>query len=138
MHVKMFSDKQLGVLDSHYVTGLVEAAGSFTYSRSSRSLTVYFALRLARRDQELVARLREFFGVGRLYAVGSGFYFRVSRHDELRRIVDHFDRFPLLGHKQPQYLLWREMVELKAHFRRAPAERLLELARRLSALGGGG
>ncbi len=128
------------MLDPRYVTGLVEGAGSFTYSRSSRSLTLYFALRLSRRDQDLLARLQEFFGVGRTYPVASGLYFRVSRQDELRRIVDHFDRFPLVSHKLAQYLLWREMVELKSHFRHASADRLQkleELARRLSALGGG-
>jgi hypothetical protein len=123
------------VLDPHYVTGLVETAGSFTYSRASRSLTLYFALRLGRRDRNLLTELQQFFGAGRLYSVARGIYYRVSRQDELSRIVDHFDRFPLLGHKKEQYLLWREMVELKSRFRRAPQDQLRALAERLSALG---
>ncbi len=122
------------MLAPEYVTGLAEAIGSFTYSRSSGNFTVYFALRLPARDREVLEAVREFLAVGRLYNVPRGLYLRVSRHDELLRVVDHFDRHPLRGHRHEAFLIWREMVEIKSRFRQPDLPRLSNLAAQLSSL----
>jgi hypothetical protein len=57
----------------------------------------------------------------------------VTRRDELPRIVDHFDRFPLRTTKRVQYEIWRRMVALKQEFRSSDREALAELALELSA-----
>ncbi len=45
--------------------------------------------------------------------------YRVNRHDELGRLVAHFDQYPLQSpHKQARYRIWRAMVVLKQEFRR--------------------
>ena len=126
------------MLAPEYVTGLADASGSFTFSRSSGNISVYFSLRLPESDRAILEGLRGYWGGGRIYPVTSGgpggLYYRVSRHDELLPIVDHFDRYPLQGHKREVFTVWREMVEIKSRFRHPDRRRLDELATMLSSL----
>jgi hypothetical protein len=120
-------------LDPLWVTGFADAAGSFTYSRSSKQLALYFAVKVADADRALLEDLQAFFEAGRIYEPA---YFRVTRREELIRIVDHFDRYPLRSSKREVYDLWREMVVAKQQFRRPDRDRLADLASRLSELSG--
>lgn len=128
-----------GTVDPHYVTGFVEGAGSFTYSRSGRQLAVYFSVRLPESDRPLLDELQQFFsGAGKIYTVGdagSAFY-RVSHRLELTAVVEHFDAYPLRSHKAAAYEIWREMVRVKQQFRAPDRDRLEQLAAQLSALSG--
>ena len=120
-------------LDPLWVTGFADAAGSFTYSRSSKQLALYFSVKVADTDRGLLEDLRAFFDAGRIYEPA---YFRVTRREELVRVVDHFDRYPLRSSKREVYELWREMVVAKQQFRRPDRERLAALAARLSERSG--
>jgi len=133
-------------LEPWFVTGLVEGAGCFTYSRTGSRLTLYFAVKWIRADDSLLHALQEFFGgVGTIYRVrrraptpGAGLtkaasYYRVCRKQELRRIVAHFDAYPLRGAKAGSYRIWRLMVLLKLEFPRTSRERLDTFATKLSA-----
>lgn len=130
-----------------YVTGLVEGEGTFTYSRSGRRLALYFAVKLTAVDRPLLETIQRFFGgIGRIYTVRpraatptSGFtrtasYYRVSRPDELKLIVAHFDHFPLRGAKRESFHVWREMVLLmRGTLRKPPWDEISALADKLSA-----
>lgn len=125
-----------------YITGLIEVAGAFTYSRSRGQLSLYFAIRLRAADIAVLRDVRRFFGGhGRIYSVRPASkrakpasYYRVNRLGELRRVVAHFDRHPLRGSKRRAYEIWKEMVVLKvASFGDPPRARLDSLARTLSA-----
>jgi hypothetical protein len=112
------------------VTGFVDAAGSFTYSRSSKQLALYFALKVSAPDRPLLEEVQAFFGgIGRIYAEA---YFRVTRRNELMTVVEHFDRYPLQSSKREVYELWREMVIAKQEFRRPDRELLDRLADEIS------
>jgi len=121
-------------MDPQWVTGFADAQASFTFSRSGKQLAVYFALRLPAGDRALLEGLQDFFGgVGRIYEVsGRSLYFRVSRRDELARVVEHFDEHPLQTSKRAVYNVWRQMVIAKQEFRHPDRERLADLADRLS------
>jgi len=127
------------MLDPWYVTGFADGEASFTYSRSGRQLALYFAVKLTATDSPLLEQLQAFFGVGRLYQVKASAktatMYRVTRHDELPRITDHFDRYPLQGEKRRGYVIWREMVQLKKLFRNAANRDLIDdLAGKLSSI----
>lgn len=135
-----------GTFEPWYVTGFVDGEGSFTYSRSGRQIALYFAVKLTEADRALLEHLQRFFGgIGNIYKVvarapktASGYtktasYFRVTRLEDLKRIVEHFDRFPLQTAKRVSYEIWREMVVLKQAFRKPDRERLNTLAAQLSA-----
>ncbi|MEB3323439.1 MAG: LAGLIDADG family homing endonuclease [Synechococcaceae cyanobacterium] len=128
-------------LPPEYVTGLVEASGSFTFSRSRGQFSLYFAIRLGHADAEVLRAVQRYFrGHGRIYSVRPASkaskpasYYRVNRLAELRRIVLHFDRYPLRGSKRRSYEIWKRMVMLKvATFGEPPGARLETLARALS------
>jgi hypothetical protein len=119
-------------LDPWYVTGLIDGVGSFTYSRSGKQLAVYFAVKVSS-GGEVLGDLKQFFGAGAIYTTGPSNYFRIQKREELRRVLDHFDRFRLRA-KRAVYEIWREMVIAKQAFRRPDRERLELLATELSAL----
>jgi hypothetical protein len=136
-------------MDPWYVTGLVEGAGSFTYSRTDRNIVPYFALKLGREASRMLEEVQAYFGgLGRVYSVpahplppvdrrrslGRSHYFRVTRVDELDRVIQHFDDYPLKGPKAGAYAVWRELVALKrTAYRRPDREHIERLCVALSA-----
>ena len=131
-----------------YLTGLIELAGSFTYSRTDRNIVPYFALKLGEDDAALLDDVRAYLGgLGRIYAIASrrgaadetessprSHYYRVTRIEDLEVIVHHFDEYPLRGRKAEAYAIWREIVDLKRQrYRRPERERLDQLCGALSA-----
>lgn len=122
-----------GTLDPAWVTGFADAAGSFTYSRSSKQLALYFSVKVPDADRGLLEDLQSYFAAGRIYEPA---YFRVNRRADLARVVEHFDRHPLRSSKRAAYEVWREMVIAKQTFRHPDRELLAHLVDRLSALTG--
>jgi hypothetical protein len=130
-----------------FLTGFAERESSFTYSRSRRGLALYFALRSRAADAPLLQRIQTFLGgAGRIYsrrrrasetggsASSASAYFRVTRIDELMRVVSHFDLYPMQGTKRTSFEVWREMVLLKAGPESADADQMNLLAAQLSSL----
>ncbi len=134
-----------GTLEPWWITGLVDGEGTFTFNRNGRQMAVVFAIKLTGVDRPIAERVQEFFGVGRLYRVAArvltassdatktAAYYRVNRHDELPRIVEHFDAYPLQSYKANSYKIWKAMVTLKRDFRGRNHAALEELALALSA-----
>ena len=134
-----------GPAEPWWVTGFCDGEASFTFSRSGSQIALYFAIKLIASDRPVLEQLAAYFGAGKLYAVApvsprrnSGFtksavLYRVTRHDELPRVTDHFDRYPLQSQKLAAYKIWRGMVEIKRNFRGRNREALQELALALSA-----
>lgn len=133
-------------LNPWYVTGLVDGEGSFTFSRSGNHMGLYFAIRLNDQDKELLSSIQRFFGgIGHLYSVkaftsNSGktkaaCYYRVTRIDDLLKIVKHFDDYPLEGLKGQSFHVWRDMVLIKRdNYRKKHIDKLETLAQKLSAI----
>ncbi len=129
------------------MTGFADGEASFTYSRSGNQLALYFAIKLTASEQPLLEAVQDFFdGAGRIYTVSAraptdrsgatktASYFRISRRDELMRVVEHFDRYPLRSNKQRVFEIWRLMVLAKQQFRRPDRDMLDVLADRLTEL----
>lgn len=117
-----------------WITGILESEGSFSVERQGNHFVVSFDLKARDRSLSLVESVFLYFNVGRIYTTKRGFLYRVRQTEELEEIVEHFDRYPLRGPKQAEFLLWREMVLLKKDaFRTAPTQRLASLAAELVA-----
>lgn len=137
-------------LDPWFVTGFADGEGSFTFSRSGKQIAIYFAIKLVATDQPLLESIQDYFGVGKIYrvqarspsqgatsggATKTASMYRVTRHNELPRVIEHFDNYPLQGEKRNGYAIWREMALLKTLFRKgADRELLSDLAQKLSSL----
>lgn len=119
-------------LEPWFVTGIVEGIGSFTFSRSSRQIALYFSLKSQR---DLLLRIQAFFGLGRIYSTSGGLsLFRVTRINELLHVALHFKAYPLQGERLRVFELWHEMLEIKRAFRKPRPQELEALAVALSKI----
>lgn len=145
LHVK--TKKRKSGLNPWYVTGLCESLSSFTFSRTSRNIALYFAMKFREGDEGLVSAFRSFFEAGNIYRVTSAeeklrpvLYYRITTIVSLMKIVEHFDAFPLRGEKSKRYAIWRDMVLLKNKYPRRKKlsrddlQRLFSFAERLSSV----
>ena len=135
-------------LNPWYVTGFCDGEAAFTYSRSSNGIAVYFSVRQRKDNQDIVLNIRRFFGgVGNIYigkealpTKNSGHtkesvYFRTSRIDDLKNILNHFDTYPLQSKKKEAYEAWKELVLYKRkNYGKVDKTILEDLAGKLSAL----
>ncbi|MBI5201535.1 MAG: LAGLIDADG family homing endonuclease [Elusimicrobia bacterium] len=96
-------------LDPQYVTGLCEANASFTYGRVRSGIRLRFSLKLREADQNLAYGLQRFFGVGGVYP---RWQYCVTNRAELRRIIDHFEHFPLFGRKGERFSVWKRIYQM--------------------------
>ena len=129
------------------MTGFSDGEASFTFSRSSRQIALYFAIKLTATDRAMLEAIQVFFGgIGSIYTVAArapraensgatktAAMYRVTRVADLVRVVSHFDAYPLQSEKRVVYQVWRAMVELKRDFRGATREALEDLAIELSS-----
>jgi hypothetical protein len=137
------------MLTPWYITGFCDGEAAFTYSRTGGSFGLYFAIKQREDNRQIVEDIREYFDyVGYIYqgkeslnAPKGGFtkpsaYYRVTRIDELKRIVEHFDKYPLQSKKKFEaYKVWREMIMHKLeNYRDVDYNKLQALALKLSSL----
>jgi hypothetical protein len=113
-------------LNPHYITGFVDAEGCFTTSiyKEARMLLKWqvkpiFKITVHNRDLKILEVLQRTWGVGKIYKHSdNASVYRVSSLKNLRIIIDHFDKYPLLTKKYADYLLFKQSVHLienKAH-----------------------
>lgn len=137
------------MLTPWYVTGFCDGEAAFTFSRNSSSFALYFAIKQREENRQIIDDIRDFFHyIGNVYlqreslpTKNSGHtkpavYYRVTRPEELKLVIDHFDKYPLQSKKKLQaYTVWREMVMHKAeNFRNIDYDKLHTLAEKLSSL----
>jgi hypothetical protein len=103
-----------------YITGFIEGEGAFTFQRSGKSITPTFSIRQRSDYSGLVKMISEFFGVGSVYECKArpptrpSTYYRVSRLRDLRPVIRHFKRYPMMSKsKRAVFGQWSEMVRLK-------------------------
>lgn len=137
------------MLTPWYITGFCDGEAAFTYSRAGGSFGLYFAIKQREDNKQIIEDIQGYFNrVGDIYiqkkvlpTQNSGLsrpaaYYRVTRINELQRIVEHFDRYPLQSQKKHEaYKVWREMVMHKLeNYRKVDYNKLNGLAEKLSSL----
>lgn len=137
------------MLTPWYVTGFCDGEAAFTYSRTDGTFGLYFAIKQREDNRQVIEEIYDYFhSVGNLYrhkesnpTKNSGFtrpsvYYRVTKINELKLIVDHFDQYPLQSKKKLEaYNVWREMVMHKLeNYGKVNYGKLRDLAQKLSSL----
>lgn len=124
MFDKRFYTKDVkdSTLPSNWVTGFVDAEGSFSLkiSKSSSTRSGYnvvpeFKIELHLREILLLRRIHTFFGVGIISEFedrNKAYYSVQSARDLANIIIPHFDKYPLITQKRADYLLFKEAVNL--------------------------
>ena len=134
------------MLTPWYVTGFCDGEAVFTYSRAGGTFGLYFSIKQKEDSRQLIEEIYKYFNyVGNLYiekVSTSGYskksqtvvYYRVTKIDELKIIVGHFDKYPLQSpSKREVYSIWRDMVAYKLeNYRKIDYDKLRGLAEKLS------
>ena len=105
-------------LNPYYVTGFTDGEGCFYINVGSgpRYKTGYrvkavFNIGVHIRDIALLEQIQLFFGLGTISKLGAEtVQFRVFGFENLKVIINHFDKYPLLTNKQSDYLLFKQVV----------------------------
>lgn len=110
-----------GKLNPYFVTGLSDAESSFIVGVSKRDssrkkswrVQPSFQIGMDYKDKALLDQIQGFFGVGKVYKGEKNIYrFMVRSLEDLKVIVDHFDKFPLITQKRADFELFKQVVEL--------------------------
>lgn len=115
-------------LNPLFVTGFTDAEGSFmiSFSKSSESrhgfrIRAIFQIELHEKDLELLKAIQAFFqGIGSIVSTKSGVALKVRSLDDLKVILAHFDKYPLITKKQADFELFKSVVKklsLKEHLK---------------------
>lgn len=120
-------------LDPWFITGFLDAEGSFVCSLKERESSVIgwkiqplFVIALHKKDLALLKSIQAYFfspsggtGVGNIRKHGEDSYrFEISSQKQIFNILLHFEKYPLITKKKADFLLFREvvlMMERKEH-----------------------
>lgn len=92
-----------------------------------------FQITLHEKDLKLLEQIKNYFdGVGHIYLKkgNNAVEYRVGSKKDLKVLIDHFDKYPLITQKLADYLLWKSVVELvsnKEHLTREGLEKIVAI-----------
>jgi hypothetical protein len=78
------------------------------------SVSLCFIIGLHSKDRLLLEKIKEFFGnIGIISEHGPNvIHFTVTRIEDIAKIIEHFDKYPLITQKLADYLLFKQAFEL--------------------------
>lgn len=108
------------IMDPWFLTGFVDAEGCFTlgisrnkYCKTGWSIQLFFQIALHQKDTELLERIQNYFGVGKIYKHGpQSIIYRITSVKNLQVLFNHFDKYPLITQKFSDYILFKQIVFL--------------------------
>ena len=85
-----------------------------TEYRTGYRVKATFSIGLHKRDLALLELIQQYLGVGSITnnLNTNGIIYRVSGLKELKVIISHFDKYPLLTKKQADFLLFKQVISL--------------------------
>jgi hypothetical protein len=108
-------------IDPSFFSGFADAEGSFVLSitkskivKSGWVIKPRFQIHLHKKDLFILKAIKNYLGVGEIYvkATTSSVEYRVFSVKELKVVLDHFDKFPLLSQKYADYFLFKQAYQL--------------------------
>ena len=108
------------IIDPHFLTGFADAEGSFVLSITKSNnvklgwvIKPRFQIHLHKKDLFVLEAIQNFIGVGKIYITNAGSVeYRVFSIKELKVVLDHFDKFPLISQKYGDYFLFKQAYQL--------------------------
>ena len=112
--------KRNAQLDPIFITGFVDGEDSFKINivedqnyKTGFHVWLSLSISLHVRDRALLDKLQLTLGVGRISKHGSeSILLQVTSIKEIKKIIEHFDKFPLKPKNFADYKLWKEVYNL--------------------------
>ena len=103
-------------IDPYFLTGFADAESSFVLSitksnevKSGWVIKPRFQIGLHEKDLFLLKAIKNYLGVGEIYKQGeTSIQYRVFSIKDLKRVLEHFDQFPLITQKSADYFLFKQ------------------------------
>lgn len=104
-------------LNPFWVSGFVEAEGSFYISTNSKTnkMRPWASVGLNNRDKFLLIKINNFFGeIGSIYETSTNNLaeWKVFKLANFNLLIEHFNKYPLKGFKSYNFSIWCEIVKL--------------------------
>ena len=108
-------------LDPYWITGFFDGEGCITIdiqkskvSKTGWRVQAIFLIGLHEKDRAVLELIQSYFGgIGNITQLGlNGVQLRVSSLKDLIKIIDHFNKYPLLTQKWADFILWQKVIEL--------------------------
>lgn len=123
------------IMDPWFLTGFVDAEGCFTlgisrnkYCKTGWSIQLFFQIALHRKDAELLERVQNYFGVGKIHKHDpQSIILRISSIKDLQVLFNHFDKYPLVTQKLADYNLFKLAYNIMINKEHLTQEGLLKL-----------
>ena len=102
-------------LEPWFVTGFTDAEGCFgfylyktAYSNTGWSISLVFQISLHEKDKNILEQIQNYFGVGGITSHGkTSLKYSVRSYNDMQKIIDHFDKYPLITNKLNDYKLFK-------------------------------
>jgi hypothetical protein len=124
-------------LNPYFVTGFVDGEGTVFFRKGENrkfgySVSLVFSIGLHSKDRLLLERIKDYFGgIGIISDHGSSvIHFTVTRIEDIAKIIEHFDKYPLITQKHADYLLFKQAFEIisrKEHLSTEGFQKLLAI-----------
>jgi hypothetical protein len=73
------------------------------------NIRLSFLINLHEKDKAILQAIQTYFNVGKIYRHGNkSFQYTVRSIEELKVILDHFDKYPLITQKRADYILFKK------------------------------
>lgn len=107
-------------LNPYYITGFSDAESCFHIvvgkglkCRTGWEVQAKFEIHLHKKDRALLELIKvSLGGIGKIYSHDDYILYRVRTIEDLKVLIDHFDKYPLLSQKQADFLLFKRVVEI--------------------------
>ena len=123
-------------MDPWFLTGFVDGEGCFSVIviRSNKLKTGWvvhpkFSISLHQKDKALLEQIQSYFcGAGSIIKQGPlSIQFQIQSVKDLKVIIDHFERYPLITQKRADYELFKQVFEIISNKKHLTTEGLEKL-----------
>lgn len=130
-----FTQDTSGDFDNHWLSGFVDADGSYQIKvvRRKGSLRVEIRLKLQidQKRDEILKLIQSLFGGYLGYRASQDtYYYESTSFDSAKKVVQHFDKYHLQSMKYMSYLRWRKaylLVQLKEHLTKKGQQKIINI-----------
>lgn len=106
-------------LDPFFLTGFADGESCFRIALTKRDNLVgwrvqqFFQITLHRKDRALLEGINKYWGVGQIHKSGQDLLqYRVQSFVEIEKVLNHFEKFPLISNKCADFELFKESYKL--------------------------
>jgi hypothetical protein len=125
-------------LNPWFITGFADAESCFTLSvvknnkmKAGWHVKQSFQIGLHQKDKAILEQIKTYLGVGNIYKQGLQLLqFRVDSLKDLKFIINHFDKYPLITQKFADYNLFKQAIQLmeqKEHLTKEGLQKIVSI-----------